>query len=104
MTDASSKIDLRRLKVGDLLLKILVQRALVSCIPCSRSVVISVRVTRQRRHLARIQCVFRTRLPQVDNNFSGCIAKNARSIAMRMNKPYNKTPQLQRSHNETNRV
>ena len=32
MTDASSKIDFRRLKVGDLLLKILVQCALLGLV------------------------------------------------------------------------
>ena len=42
MTDASSKIDVRKLKVGDLLVKILIYPALTrSSIPCSRSVAIS---------------------------------------------------------------
>ena len=58
MTDVSSEIDVRRLKVGDLLVKILVYPAITrSSIPCSRSVAISIPVTRQRRHLERIQCV-----------------------------------------------
>ena len=41
MTDASSKIDVRWLKVGDLLVHCAITR---SSIPCSRSVVISVPV------------------------------------------------------------
>ena len=53
MTDASSKIDIPRLKVGDLLTKYYY----MSSIPCSWSVVISVPVMRQRRHLERIQSV-----------------------------------------------
>ena len=54
---ASSKIDVRRLKVGELLIKIFVHCSIMSGSPCSRSVVISVPVTRQRRNLERIQCV-----------------------------------------------
>ena len=81
MPDASRKIDVRRLKVGDLLIQIYIyiiysQDTVIdniiailyecemcalcttrSSIPCSRSVVISVPVTQQRRHLERIQCV-----------------------------------------------
>ena len=58
MTDASSMIDVRMLKVGDLLIQILVHCALLCPVfPCSRSVVISVPVARKRRHLERIQCV-----------------------------------------------
>ena len=58
LTDASSKIDVRRPKVGDLLLKIFSTLCItMSSIPCSRSVAISVPVTRQRHHLERIQGV-----------------------------------------------
>ena len=62
MTDASSMIDARRLNVGGLLIKNIsrgLRCALItrSSIPCYRSVVISVSVTRQRRHLERVQCV-----------------------------------------------
>ena len=58
MTDAGSKIDVRRLKVGDLLVQNMSTLCITrSSIPCSRSVAISVPITRQRRHLERIQCV-----------------------------------------------
>ena len=58
MTDARSKINVRRLKVRDFtntnISTLCITR---SSIPCSRSVVISIPVTRQRRHLERIRCV-----------------------------------------------
>ena len=61
MTDASSTIEVRRLAESrGLLIQIFVLGTLCitsSSIPCSRSVVISVPVTRQRCHLERIQCV-----------------------------------------------
>ena len=50
MTDASSKIDVRRVEVGDLLLKILVHQ--YSLFSVGR-----IPVTRQQRHIERIQCV-----------------------------------------------
>ena len=79
MTDASSKIDVRRLSTLCIT---------VSSIPCSRSVLISVPVTWQRCHLEWVQCVL-TRFPEVFNVSipQECIAKNASGIAMRMNKP-----------------
>ena len=54
-----------------------------SSIPFSRSVAISVSVTRQRRHL---ECLIL--LPEVVNATISqeCIAKNASGVAMRMNK------------------
>ena len=53
MTDAGSK-----LKLGDLLVQNMSTFCItMSSIPCSRSVAISVPVTRQRHHLERIQCV-----------------------------------------------
>ena len=55
---ANSKIGVRRLKVGDLLIQNISTLCItMSSIPCSRSVVISVPLSRQRRHLERIQCV-----------------------------------------------
>ena len=52
MTDASNKIDIRRLKVVELLIRYLCITR--SSIPCSRSVMISVPVTRQWRHLESV--------------------------------------------------
>ena len=55
MTDASSKIDFCRLKVGDLIIKHFNALCVTwSSIPCSQSVAISVPVTQQRRHLERL--------------------------------------------------
>ena len=64
MTDANSKIDVRRLKVGNLLFKILVGLhctlgLLWSSIPFSRSVMIIVPVN--RRHLERLDTMCPTR-------------------------------------------
>ena len=59
-----------------------------SSIPCYWSVMISVPATRQRRHLTRFPEVINATISQE------CIAKNASGVAMRMNKPYSKTPQL----------
>ena len=56
VTDASSRIDVRRLKVGDLLENISTLSIPMSSISCSRLAAISVPVTRQRRHLEGIQC------------------------------------------------
>ena len=52
MTDASSKIDSRRLKVGNHIGTLCITK---SSIPCSRSVMVSFPVTRQRRHREKIQ-------------------------------------------------
>ena len=58
MTDASSKIDVHRLRVGGYTNKNISTLYITrSSIPCSRTVVVNVPVTRQRRHLERIQCV-----------------------------------------------
>ena len=59
MTDAGSKIDVRRLKVGHLLIKILVHCALLGLVfpVLGQSGVISVPVAWQWRHPERIQCV-----------------------------------------------
>ena len=79
-------IDVRRLKVGDLLIKILVHYAFTS-IPGSRSVVISDPVTRQRRQLERTQVSNSVAGSRPRDNFTECIAKNASGITMRMNEP-----------------
>ena len=58
MTDASSRIDIRRLKSGGFTNKNISTLCITrSSIPCSWSVVISVPVTRQRCHLEKMQCV-----------------------------------------------
>ena len=58
ITDASSKINIRRLEVGDLLIKVFVHCTLYrSSIHCSQSAAISIAVARQWRNLERIQCV-----------------------------------------------
>ena len=57
MTDASSKIDVRRLKWGFINENIRTLCITRSSIPCSRSVVISISVSRQWFRLERIKCV-----------------------------------------------
>ena len=60
MAEASCKIDVRMMKVKDLQIGPTIICTLCitrSSIPCSRSVVISVPVIRQRHHLEMIQCV-----------------------------------------------
>ena len=94
MTDASSKIRRSEVESGGFTNKN-ISTSCALCIsrpgiPCSRSVVISVPVTRQRRHLETIQntmCL--TQLPEVVNVTISqeCIAKNASGVIMRMNKP-----------------
>ena len=88
MTGASSKIDVRSLKVGDLLIEIICTLCISrSSIPCSRSVAISVPVTRQWRHLERIQCVKHGYWKSSTRQSHGMYCKNASGITMRMNKP-----------------
>ena len=87
MTDASSKIDVRRLKVGDLLLKILVHCALL----CLVFLVLGrdQRPSNPATPSSRDDTMCLTRLPEVVNVTISqeCIAKDTNCVAMRMNKP-----------------
>ena len=89
MTDASSKIDVRRLKVVDLLIKILVHCALLCLVflvlgrSGSASQYTGNGVILRRYNVSN---TIAGRRRQCDN-FTEYIAKNASDVAMRMNKP-----------------
>ena len=86
MTGASSKIDVCRLKEGDLIIKTVVLCVFTrSSIPCSRSVVISVPVTQQWRHLRGYDVSNTVTGSRQHDNFTEFIAINASGVAMRMN-------------------
>ena len=86
---ASGKTCIRRLKVGDLLIKNSITLCItMSSIPCSRSVVISVPLSRQRRHLTQLPEGVKSTIPM------NALRKNASGVAMRMKIRQSKTPQF----------
>ena len=88
------KICVRRLKVGDLLIKNIITLCItMSSIPCSRSVVISVPLSRLNGVILR-GCVNTVAGRRQFDNSQECIAKNASGVAMRMKIRQSKTPQL----------